>query len=98
MHYNNLYVNIYSNSALNKKTYSLTSNVYETISPPVEYILQSNIKEGKTYAIQKGSPGYKVRVTRNTYIDNSLYSQETISDDYYEPVSEIITTGTNKSK
>jgi vancomycin resistance protein YoaR len=92
----NLYFNLYSNSELTKRTYSVTNEVYETINATVKTIDDPNIPLGQTIIEQKALNGFKVKVVKSIYENGSLISSEPVSNDYYQPVQGIIKKGTKK--
>lgn len=94
----NLYVNIYSNSSLTTKKYTITSNIYDIIQSDTKVIDTPNLQPGETSVIQKGSAGYKVRVQRYAYENGLLINSETISDDLYLPVPNVIDRGSMNTK
>ena len=94
----NLYINIYSNSELTSKKYSITNDVYETIQPATKVIDDPNLLQGQVSIEQKGIDGHKVRIRRDTYENGVVINSETISDDFYEPVSSIIRRGIKADK
>lgn len=89
----NIYINLYSNSKLKNRTYIIKNNVYQKIQPSTETIEDANLPAGETVVVRKGSPGYKVRVTRDTHENNQLLISEVISEDIYKPENEIIKKG-----
>lgn len=91
-----LYFNLYSNSNLSKRTYSISNEVYETINSTVKTIDDPNIPLGQTVIEQKALNGFKVKVIKNTYENGNLVSSEVVSNDYYQPVQGIIKKGTKK--
>lgn len=92
-----LSVNIYSNSKLLEKQYIIENNIYEKINPSIEYINDSFLDLGKSYTVQKGTQGFKVKVLRYTYEGTKLINTETISNNYYEPTTTILKVGTGST-
>lgn len=92
-----VYFNIYSSKELTKRTYEMTTDVYDTVQPTVKYINDSNLPEGNTRVVKNASKGYKVKVYRKTYENGKLINTELISSDYYRPVNGEIIIGTKKS-
>ena len=82
---NNIYVQIYSNQALSDNKYKLTSETYEVIPSPVEYIRDSSLEKDKKELMEKGRVGYKVKVVREQYNKGELVGTETVSMDTYRP-------------
>lgn len=89
----NLHINIYSNSSLADRTYNIKNSIYMKIPPKTEIIEDPGLASDKTVVVKKGSHGYKVRVTRDTYEKGKLVNSEVISNDYYRPVNGIIKKG-----
>jgi len=89
----NIFVDLYSNSNLKNRTYVIKNNVYQKIEPKTETIDDVNMTAGETSIVRRGSPGYKVRVTREIYENNQLVNSEVISDDIYRPVNQLIKKG-----
>lgn len=88
--------NVYSNNSLAGIVTELSSNVYQTVEPNIKYQDDATLPEGKTEVEKPFSTGYKVKVTKTTTQNGKLISQETITDDYYEPVEGIIKRGIKK--
>lgn len=93
----NLYINIYSNSSLTKKKYTIRNSIYEKIQSSTQTINSPDLPEGYVAIEQKGYDGYKVKTIRDVYEKGVLISSETISDDFYKPVSSIISRGVKKN-
>ena len=89
----NLNINIYSNSNLSNRTYIIRNEVYAKIPAEIKIIEDSELAKGSTVAAKKGSDGYKVKVTRETYEKGILVNSEIISNDYYRPINGIIRKG-----
>jgi vancomycin resistance protein YoaR len=81
-----VYINIYSDKALVKRTYKLETDVYQTIEPAMSYVDDPDLDEGEIHIVNPGSPGYRVRVYRKAFEDGKLIATELISNDYYMPV------------
>ncbi|EPY2293066.1 VanW family protein [Clostridium sporogenes] len=92
----NVIFNIYSNSSLKNKTYNISSEIYETITPKEQYIDDSNIPLGKTEIVQEAHTGYKVKVYKSTVENDSVVKKELLYTDFYKPVDKIIKRGTKK--
>ncbi|NLZ47208.1 MAG: hypothetical protein GX895_00200 [Clostridiales bacterium] len=93
----NVYFNIYSNKELSKYTYELSTDVYATIQPKINYTDSNDLLEGETKVVKSGTTGYKVKVYRNTYENGKLINTELISNDYYYPVDGQVLRGTKKA-
>ncbi len=91
-----LYFNIYSNSSLNKRTYSISTEIYGQVEPIIKYIDDPNLLEGKTEVVKKPYTGYRVKTYRNIYEGGKFISKELVTNDYYVPVNGIIKKGTKK--
>lgn len=91
-----LVFNIYSNSALNKRTYDITTEEYSQIQPNTRYINDSSLLVGKTEIVKKAHTGYRVKVYNNIYENGNFVSKKLVSNDYYVPVNAIIKRGTKK--
>lgn len=92
-----LHFNIYSNSALAKRTYTITTEIYEVIEPKVEYNNDPNLLEGKTQVIKQGRNGHRVRTYRNIHENGKLIEKELVTTDYYVPINGVIKRGTKKA-
>nr|WP_242568325.1 VanW family protein [Clostridium botulinum] len=92
----NVIFNIYSNSSLKNKTYNISSEIYETVTPKEQYIDDSNIPLGKTEIVQEAHTGYKVKVYKSTVENDSVVKKELLYTDFYKPVDKIIKRGTKK--
>ncbi|KRU24990.1 vancomycin B-type resistance protein VanW [Clostridium sporogenes] len=92
----NVTFNIYSNSSLKNKTYNISSEIYETITPKEQYIDDTNIPLGKTEIVQEAHTGYKVKVYKSTVENDSVVKKELLYTDFYKPVDKIIKRGTKK--
>jgi vancomycin resistance protein YoaR len=89
----NVYINIYSNSSLGKRKYTIANEVYEKIQAKTKTVTDPELPKGKVTTIQKGYDGYRVKVIRNTYENGVLINSEVISNDFYAPVASIIKKG-----
>ncbi|MCB2290451.1 VanW family protein [Clostridium sp. CS001] len=94
----NLYFNIYSNSALAKKTYTVSNEILESIEPKTEKIPDPTKYEGEIEIVQKAYTGYKVRVTRKTFENGVLINTQVINNDTYKVINGIIKEGTKKKE
>ncbi|KQB76713.1 hypothetical protein AK964_21900 [Clostridium butyricum] len=92
----NVIFNIYSNSSLKNKTYNISSEIYETVTPKEQYIDDANISLGKTEIVQEAHTGYKVKVYKSTVENDSVVKKELLYTDFYKPVDKIIKRGTKK--
>lgn len=92
-----LNVNIYSNSAMLKKKYTLTNNIYETVNSNITLVNDSNLALGQNSIIQNAYKGFKVKVIRNTYENGNMIGSEVISNDYYTPVNGVIRIGSKSN-
>lgn len=88
-----LYISLYSNSKLKNRTYIIKNDVYQKIQPKTETVMDDSLSPGEVVVVRKGSPGYKVKVTREAYENHQLVSSEVISEDIYRPVAKIVKQG-----
>jgi Uncharacterized vancomycin resistance protein len=88
-----LFINVYSNNSLTSKSYTIDNTVYETIGNAQRIIDNPAMEEGNMVVTQNGYQGYKVRVVRNTWENNTVTNTEIISDDLYLPVPRVISRG-----
>ncbi|MDF2881149.1 MAG: VanW family protein [Clostridiaceae bacterium] len=93
-----LNINIYSNSSLAVKKYTIVNNVYDTIQTNTKIIDNPSLHQGQISITQKGYPGYRVKVLRYSYENGLLINSETISDDLYSPVPSVISRGVGSFK
>ncbi len=93
-----LYINIYSNSNLAKRKYVIENKIINIIEPTTNTISDTKLAEGQVVTAQKGSKGYKVKVIKYTYEDKELVSSNVISEDTYEPITNIVKIGMYNSK
>jgi len=91
-----VYFNIYSNSELAKRAYSITTEVYDKIEPTIKYIDDPTMLEGNTEIVKKPSTGYRVKVYRNIFENGKFISKELVSNDYYVPINGVTKRGTKK--
>jgi vancomycin resistance protein YoaR len=94
----NLNFNIYSNSSLAKRTYSVSNEILETIEPKTEKIPDPTKYEGEVEIVQKAYTGYKVRVTRKTFENGALINTQVINNDTYKVINGITKVGTKKKQ
>lgn len=93
----NVTFNIYSNSvAKGGKTYSFSSEIYETIPVTAKYEDDPTLPVGTEKVTQQGTPGYKARAYRTTYENGNVVSTELMNNDTYVPLPQIIKRGTKK--
>jgi len=92
----NLYFNIYSNSSLTKRSYEVYSETYETIQPNIKEIPDPTLDIGDVQIEQQPYLGFKVKVYRKTFENDTVINTEVISDDFYRPVDAIKKIGTKK--
>ncbi len=93
----NVTFNIYSNSAAKGgKTYSFSSETYETIPVTVKYEDDPTLPIGTEKVTQNGSQGYKVKAYRTTYENGNVVSTDLMNTDTYVPLPKIIKRGTKK--
>lgn len=85
----NLYANIYSNSALLKRRYIVTNNIYQVINSNTNIIDDPNLSVGQNLILQNAYNGYKVKTIRSTYENGVMIGSEIISNDYYTPVNGV---------
>lgn len=89
--------NIYSNSvAKGGKTYSFSSEVYETIPVTVKYEDDPTLPVGTEKVTQPGFPGCRAKAYRTTYENGNVVSTELMNNDKYVPQPQIIKRGTKK--
>lgn len=93
----NLTFNIYSNSSLTKRTYEVSTDIYETIQPKTNEVLDGNLKAGDKLIDQIAYVGYKVKVYKKTFENGAVIATDLISNDYYKQVDGITRVGTKKS-
>lgn len=93
----NVTFNIYSNSvAKGGKTYSFSSEIYETIPVTVKYEDDPTLPVGTEKVTQPGSPGSRAKAYRTTYENGNVVSTELMNNDTYVPQPKIIKRGTKK--
>ncbi len=87
--------NVYSNSAaMGGKTYSYSSETYETIPLTVKYEDDATLPVGTEKVSQQGSPGYKVKAYKTTYENGTEISTEIMNNDTYISFPKIVKKGT----
>jgi len=89
--------NIYSNTSLTKRSYDIYTDVYETIQPKTNFILDGTLNVGDEIIEQIAYVGYKVKVYKRTIENGAIISTELVSNDYYKQVEGIIKIGTKIS-
>jgi len=90
----NIVFNVYSNSSLTASYYDITSEVYDTIKPTIEYVDDATLPKGTQVFVQQPYTGYKVRVHKKTIQGGNVINDQIVSDDYYLPVNAVIKRGT----
>jgi vancomycin resistance protein YoaR len=88
--------NIYSNSTLTERTYSISTQTLETIQPKIEIIKDPTKYEGETETIKESYHGYKVKVTRKVYESGKLIDTQVINNDTYRVINGVVKVGTKK--
>lgn len=88
--------NLYSNSELKKRTYSIWNEVYATINANMKTEDDPNLPEGKQEIVQNAYTGYKVRVYKNILENGKVVGKELISDDFYRPIEGLAKVGPKK--
>lgn len=88
-----LYINLFSNSSLAKRQYTIANDVYSKIKAPTEIIKDPNLKPGQTSLVKSGRDGYSVKVIRNIYEDGRFLGSEVISKDTYPALPSIVKVG-----
>ncbi|MGH4118324.1 VanW family protein [Clostridium sp.] len=88
--------NIYSNSKLTERTYSISTDTLQTTQPKTETVKDPTKYEGEKEIIKQGYPGYKVRVTRKVYENGKLIDTQVINNDTYRVINGVIKVGTKK--
>ncbi|MDF2725847.1 MAG: VanW family protein, partial [Paenibacillus sp.] len=71
-------------------TYAVESQVLQTIEPPVKYVRNPLLPEGKQVVLQQGKPGYVVDTYRSRMDNGAVVSKERLSHDTYEPQPTLI--------
>lgn len=89
----NLHIRLYSNKALLKTTYEVSSEIIKVLPSPTHYVKDTSLSPNSKILVSSGSTGYQVKVTRNTYTNNKLVATEIISQDTYNPKSTIFNIG-----
>ncbi|WP_246582869.1 VanW family protein [Clostridium mobile] len=93
----NVTFNIYSNQSLTKNRYAITNDVYSTVESTTKTVEDPKLPQGSEEVVQKAYTGYKVKVYRNIYENETLVKQELVSDDFYRPVEGLVKVGTKKN-
>ncbi len=88
--------NLYSNSELKKRTYSIWNEVYNTINANMKTEDDPNLPEGKQEIVQNAYTGYKVRVYKNILENGKVIGKELVSDDFYRPIEGLAKVGPKK--
>ena len=88
-----VYFNIYSHESYTKQSYEMETEI-SVVQPTIKYIDDANKLKGETVVVKKPSNGYRVKVYRKTIENGKVIETETISNDYYKPVSGEIIRGT----
>lgn len=88
-----LHINLYSNKALVGKTYKLKSEILEVLPSTTEYIKDTTLASGSKKLVQSGNKGYRVKVTREVYENDTLIDTHLISIDTYKPSNTIYRIG-----
>lgn len=88
-----VYFNIYSDKAFTNKTYEVYTEV-SVVESTIKYIDDATMLKGETKVVKSPSNGYSVKVYRKTIENGKAIKTETISNDYYKPVSGEIIRGT----
>ncbi|MDR3596281.1 VanW family protein [Clostridium sp.] len=87
--------NIYGDSsALNGRTYDMTSEIIETIPPETKIVSDSSLPEGKEVNEGGGMTGYKARSYQITYENGAEVNREIIGIDTYASVDVVVRKGT----
>ncbi|MGK0464984.1 VanW family protein [Clostridium sp.] len=92
----NVSFNIYSSSTLTNRTYKISTETLQTIQPKTEIVKDPTKYEGQKETVQKGYPGYKVKVTRKIYEKGKLIDTQVINNDTYRVIDGITKVGTKK--
>ena len=74
----------------------LISNTISRAEPPIKYLEDDMLEEGKESVIDKGHIGYKSELIKKVYEGDELISTETVSIDRYGSSPKIIKIGTKK--
>lgn len=90
---NKVYVEIYSHESLLSKTYKFNSEVIKTYPSTTKYENDTSLPKGTTQLVSKGSTGYQVEVTRETYIDGVLDDTTVLYQDTYAAVPTLYKVG-----
>ncbi|MBU3215873.1 VanW family protein [Clostridium estertheticum] len=91
--------NVYSNSSLANKSYTLVNDIYAAVQPgPTQYIDDATLPVGSIVQEQFPLVGYKVRTYKNTIQNGNVINHELISNDSYQLKAEVIRVGIKKVK
>ncbi|MCB2307461.1 VanW family protein [Clostridium estertheticum] len=91
--------NVYSNSSLANKSYTLVNDIYAAVQPgPTQYIDDATLPVGSIVQEQFPLIGYKVRTYKNTIQNGNVINHELISNDSYQLKAEVIRVGIKKVK
>lgn len=90
----NVYFNIYSDTSLTKRTYQISTDVYQTIPAEVKYTNDPTLPVGQTVVDQYPSTGYRVKVYKDAYENGNIVEHELVSNDLYKAVDQLIRRGT----
>nr|WP_243735197.1 VanW family protein [Paenibacillus turpanensis] len=66
-------------------SYSIKSEVVETLQPPVKYIKDNSLPKGSVKLLKTGKTGYIVETYRYKLVNGKIESKEKISRDTYKP-------------
>lgn len=89
--------NVYSNSSLTNRSYTLVNDIYAAVNPgPTEYIDDASIPVGSIVQDQFPLVGYKVRTYKDTIQNGNVIKHELISNDSYQVKAEVIRVGIKK--
>lgn len=90
---NKVYVDIYSHESLLSKTYKFNSEVIKTYPSSTKYVNDTSLPKGTTKLVSKGTTGYQVRVSRETYINGVLDETTVLYQDTYAAVPTLYKVG-----
>lgn len=91
---NKVYVDIYSNKDLLNTTYKFKSELLKTLPSTTKYIADSSLSKGTTQLVSKGSEGYQVKVSRETYTEGTLSETRVLYHDTYAAIPTVYKIGT----
>lgn len=92
----NVYFNIYSNEKLKNRTYKITTELYATIEPKMNYVNDPTLPAGSVEVVKSPHTGYKVKTYKSIYENGKLVSKDLVSNDYYIAVNGLTKRGTKK--